>query len=312
MDLDVVNPDSNKTGTVKLPEQFKEEVRPDIIRRAFEYYKSLERQPYGASPEAGMRASGRVSKRRRDYRGSYGMGISRIPRKILSKRGMRMNWVGAIAPGTVKGRRAHPPKASKIWAMRLNTQERRKCIRSALSATMQRDLVSRRHRVPEQYPVVLSEAFEGLSRTAEVKEGLLKLGLSRELERTSERKVRPGRGKMRGRRYVSKCGPLLVVGSRCNLLAAGRNLPGIEVVRVDELNVALLAPGAEPGRLVYFTRPAIEALSERKLFMPQWRKAAFKASAGKAPQPAGEPAPAEPVKRTKKGASPKKQPAEGE
>ncbi len=311
MDLDVVNPDSNKTGTVKLPEQFKEEVRPDIIKRAFEYYKSLERQPYGASPEAGMRASGRVSKRRRDYRGCYGMGISRIPRKIISKRGMRMNWVGAIAPGTVKGRRAHPPKASKIWAMRLNIQERRKCIRSALSATMQRDLVSKKHKVPEQYPVVLSEAFEKLSRTAEVKEGLLKLGLSQELERTSERKIRPGRGKMRGRRYVSKCGPLLVVGSRCNLLSAGRNLPGIEVVRVDELNVALLAPGAEPGRLVYFTRPALEALRERKLFMPQKRGGAFRGGAEKAPQPSGGPDAAA-VKRTKRGASSKKQPAKGE
>ncbi len=270
--LDIVNPDSRKAGIAALPEQFDEEVRPDIIRRAFRYYMSISRQPYGASPEAGKRPSVRVSKRRRDYRGCYGIGISRVPRKVHSRRGRRMNWTGAFAPGTVGGRRAHPPKAEKQFAHKLNIKERRKSIRSALAATLQKGLVARTHRVPENYPVVLAESFETLSRTTEVREGLLKLGLSEELGRASARKVRAGKGKTRGRKYAIKKGPLIVVGSDCELLRSAVNLPGVDVVRVAELNVLHLAPGAEPGRLVYFTKPALEMMRSRKLFMPPKRR----------------------------------------
>ena len=272
MDLDIITPDSKKAGKLHLPEQFEEEVRPDIIRKAFHYYMSRVRQPYGAAPRAGKRASVRISKRRRDYRGCYGIGISRVPRKIHSRRGMRMNWTGAFAPGTVGGRRAHPPKAEKKWAHKLNTKERRKSIRSALAATLQREVVARKHRVPEQYPVILAEAFETLSRTAEVREGLLSLGLTKELERTAVRKVRAGRGKTRGRKYKRKTGPLLVVGSDCMLLKSASNLPGVDVVRVNELNMLHLAPGAEPGRLVYFTKNALEIMKDRRLFMPPGRR----------------------------------------
>ena len=73
-----------------------------------------------------MKQSAKLSKRRRAYRGSYGFGISRTPRKILSKRGRRLGWVGAVAPNTVGGRRTHPPKAEKIWREEINTKERRK------------------------------------------------------------------------------------------------------------------------------------------------------------------------------------------
>lgn len=268
INLNILNLDSTKAGTVVLPEQFGEEIRPDIIKRAFHYYMSISRQPYGASPEAGKRPSVRISKRRRNYRGCYGIGISRVPRKIHSRRGRRMNWTGAFAPGTVGGRRAHPPKAEKRFAHKLNIKERRKSIRSALAATLQKEFVSRKHRMPENYPVVLAESFEALSRTIEVRQGLLKLGLSEELERTSIRKIRAGKGKLRGRKYITKRGPLLVVGGDCQLLRSAGNLPGIDVVRVSELNVLHLAPGAEAGRLVYFTKPALELMRSEKLFMP--------------------------------------------
>ena len=47
-----------------------------------------------------------------------------------------MNWVGAFAPGTVGGRRAHPPKSEKIWSKKINKKENAKAIRSAISATL--------------------------------------------------------------------------------------------------------------------------------------------------------------------------------
>ena len=51
------------------------------------------------------------------------------------RRGTQFMWVGALAPGTVGGRKAHPPKASKIWNLKINKKERAKAIRSALGGS---------------------------------------------------------------------------------------------------------------------------------------------------------------------------------
>ena len=101
MKLDILDSSNNKIGEIKLPRQFDEEYRPDLIQRAVLAIQSHKRQAYAASESAGKRASAKLSRRRRDYRGSYGIGISRVPRKIMTRRGTRMNWVGAFAPGTV-------------------------------------------------------------------------------------------------------------------------------------------------------------------------------------------------------------------
>ncbi|MFC2135964.1 50S ribosomal protein L4, partial [Bacteroidota bacterium] len=107
MKLKILNTNKTETKTTDLPIQFYEPVRKDLIQKVFLAIQANKKQPYGADPEAGKRASAELSRRRRKYRGSYGMGISRVPRKIMSRRGTRMNWVGAFAPGTVGGRRAH-------------------------------------------------------------------------------------------------------------------------------------------------------------------------------------------------------------
>src|SRR3989344_4390875 len=139
MKVKVLSLDGNESGSIELPSQFSEEIREDLIKRAILAIKSYKRQKYGAKEEAGKRASAKLSRRRRKYRGAYGMGISRVPRKILSRRGMRMTWVAAFAPGTVGGRRAHPPKSAKNWELKINKKERKKAIRSALAATASKD-----------------------------------------------------------------------------------------------------------------------------------------------------------------------------
>src|SRR3989338_11129595 len=144
MKLKVISPEGKEDGSVTLPTQFSEEVRSDLIKRAVLAIQSHNRQPYGASPEAGKRASAKLSRRRRNYRGSYGLGISRVPRKIFSRRGTRMNWQGAFAPGTVGGRRAHPPKAEKIWWQNINKKERKMAIRSAMAATINKEAVTKK------------------------------------------------------------------------------------------------------------------------------------------------------------------------
>ena len=268
MELKILSVEKAEVGKKKLPKQFEEPVRTDLIKKAVEAIQANKRQPYGAKPKAGMRASADISRRRNNYRGSYGHGISRVPRKIMTRRGTRFNWVGAVAPGTVGGRRAHPPKASKEWSKKINKKERRKAIRSAMAATVNKEIVQERgHKLPADYPFIIESKIEALDKTKKVRDVLLKLGLKEELERVKEKKVRAGKGKGRGRKYKKKVGPLLVVADDCSLAKAGINIPGVNVIKVKELNAEALAPGTIPGRLTLFTDNAIEKLNKEKLFM---------------------------------------------
>lgn len=267
MKLDILDSSKNKVGEIKLPLQFEEDYRPDLIQRAVLAIQTHKRQPYSSSPGAGKRASAKLSRRRRDYRGSYGLGISRVPRKILTRRGTRMNWVGAFAPGTVGGRRAHPPKTEKIWWKKINEKERVKAIRSAISATILKEIVMERgHLIPNGYPFVLEDKFESFEKTKTVLESFKRLGLQGELERVRGKKVRAGKGKSRGRKYRRKKGPLVVVSKTGRLIKAVSNIPGIDVIEVKNLNAELLAPGGKAGRLTLWTSAALNILEKENLF----------------------------------------------
>lgn len=268
MKLPIVNVDQNKTGEKQVPIQFSEHYRPDLIRRAVLALESTARQIYGADQEAGLRHSSTLSKRRRNYRGSYGIGIGRVNRKIHSHRGTRFNWVGAFSPQTVGGHRSHPPKAIKIWAQKINAKENRKAIRSAMGATLNKELVVQRgHHIPTTYPFIVAGTFESLAKTQDVEKALLSLGFEQELERSVQKKVRAGKGKWRGRRYQKKKGILIVVSGNCPLSSAGRNVAGVDVIPAKSLNAQLLAPGALPGRVALWTEKALDVLENKKLFM---------------------------------------------
>lgn len=268
MKVKIMGNDGKEAGSKELPKQFEEEVRPDLIQRAAEAIMANARQKYGVKEEAGKRHSTFLSKRRRNYRGAYGSGRSRTPRKIVSRRGERINYVGALAPNTVGGRVAHPPKASKEWCLKVNKKENRKAIRSALAASVVVELAKERgHKVPAAYPFVLENKFESMKKTADVKKALSALGLKEELTRTEQKKVRAGKGKLRGRKYKKKVGPLIVVGTDCELMKAARNIPGMQIVKVNEINALMLAPGCNPGRLTLFTVSALENMEKNKLFV---------------------------------------------
>jgi large subunit ribosomal protein L4e len=265
--------DGNKTekGTKSLPVQFSEEIREDIIQRAVLSIQSHRVQPYGTDPRAGQKQVSWISKRRRDYKTSYGHGISRVPRKVLSHSGTQFNWVGAKMPGTVGGRVAHPPKTSKIWEQKINTKENRKAIRSAISATINTELVKARgHRIPKEFPFAIDHKIESSVKTAEVQKMLEKLGFSEELQRTSERTIRAGKGKNRGRKHKMKTGPLFVVSKECSLMQSAKNIPGVDVVQVKNINAELLAPGCHAGRLTLWTDAAIDILANEKLFTNEY------------------------------------------
>lgn len=266
MKAPLYNLEGKKLKEIELPEQFNEEIRPDIIKKAVLVIQSHNRQPYGVKPDAGKRASAVLSRRRRNYKSSYGHGISRIPRKTMWHRGRQFGWVGAFAPGTVGGRKAHPPKAEKKWWEFINDKERKKAIRSALAATMIPELVKKRGHKFES-SLVIENKFENLKKTKEIKEILVKLGLQKELERIAIRKIRAGKGTRRGRKYKLKKGPLLVVSKTCPLQKSVKNLQGIDICVVHNLNTELLAPGTDVGRLTIYTEGAINRLEKEKLFM---------------------------------------------
>src|SRR3990167_8362804 len=246
MKVKVLSLDGNESGSIELPSQFSEEIREDLIKRAILAIKSYKRQKYGAKEEAGKRASAKLSRRRRKYRGAYGM---------------RMTWVAAFAPGTVGGRRAHPPKSAKNWELKINKKERKKAIRSALAATASKDYIKF-----DKAPFVFEDKVESLNKTKEVRAVLNKIGLSEELERTANRKVRAGRGKSRGRKYRKKKVPLIIVSKDCPLIKSAKNIQGLDISIIRNLNAELLAPGMKLGRTTVYSQSAIEILRKEDLF----------------------------------------------
>lgn len=264
MKIPIYDLQNNKTGEIELPKAFSEPVNDDLIRSSVTLLSLAKKHPYGSDPRAGKKSAAKLSRRRRKFKTSYGIGISRVPRKIISRSGTRFNWIGAFAPGTVGGRRAHPPKSFKIINTKMNKKEKAKAFRSALSATMMRSLVEANgHKLPSTYPFALDSSFESISKTKEAIKALFALGLESELERSSSKKIRPGKGKMRGRKYRRVRGLLIVASEKTNLSKALSNIPGVESVVVSSLSITDLAPAAKGGRFTIFTKPALESISKR-------------------------------------------------
>lgn len=240
---------------IELPPIFKEEFRPDVIKRAVLAHQTARLQPYGADEGAGKRTSAETW--------GKGFGVARV-RRVKGSRYPAAGQ-GAFAPHTVGGRRAHPPKAGKILRERINRRERRLAVRSAVAATKEKKLVSSRGHIVEgvvEFPLVVTDELEGLGKASQAMGVLQKLGLWRDVERVIDSKrIRAGRGKMRGRRHRQVVGPLIVVGQDRGIKRGGRNLPGVEVVEVEQLNAERLAPGGVPGRVTLWTKGAIQKLA---------------------------------------------------
>ncbi len=188
------------------------------------------------------------------------MAIARVPR-IKGGSGR-----AAVAPGTVKGRQAHPPKVEKKIVKRIPRKEAKLALRSAIAATASKEIVSERgHQVDDvpHLPLVVTGGIESLSKTKEVEEAILHLGLLLDVYRVRDsRNIRAGKGKHRGRKMKQAVGPLIVIGENKGIADAASNLPGLQVAKVTNLNAELLAPGTHPGRLTLWTENAIEQLDK--------------------------------------------------
>ncbi|MDO8841857.1 MAG: 50S ribosomal protein L4 [Methanocalculus sp.] len=232
---------------IELPETFDTPYRPDIIKRAVLALQSTRYQPHGSDPYAGMRTSA--------VGWGSGRGEAKIPR---IKNGSR----AARVPNARGGRAGHPPVVEKVLIEKVNKKEKILAIRSAIAATASIDLVRERGHLFEQDVIsVVEDAFENLERTSEVITVLEALGIMADVNRSKlSRNIKPGRGKLRGRRYKQRKS-LLIVTSETPLRAAA-NLSGVDSIAVGELNAEHLAPGTHAGRLTLWTESALKRLSE--------------------------------------------------
>ncbi|MBI0583611.1 MAG: 50S ribosomal protein L4 [Methanomassiliicoccus sp.] len=238
--------------SVELPSAFATEYRPDIIHRASVAEQANKRQPYGPSPGAGMRHA--VSQ------WGKGRGTSRVQRLTQGSK-------AAESPNNVGGRRAFPPKPEKDYSKKVNRKEKFKAKLSALAAMSDPEMVRQRgHRFEDglTMPVIVEDDFEKLATTSAVVTALESLGVSADLERAKDgKKIRAGRGKMRGRKYKTPRSILVVVSAQeAPVFMGANNLPGVEIVSTDGLSAGVLAPGGMAGRLAVFSESALKKIGE--------------------------------------------------
>ncbi|MEM5804399.1 MAG: 50S ribosomal protein L4 [Candidatus Aenigmatarchaeota archaeon] len=249
-------------GEAKLPKVFSTAYRRDLVRRAALALQSAARQAYGTDWWAGKRTSAHYHGMRHSRYTMMNREMARMQRNHNASPGQEMR--ARFSPGARSGRRCHPPKAEKIWEQKINKKEAVAALKCAIAATAS-DMVRRRHAVPEgiELPIIFKDEIESLKKTGELEAVLAAMKMHAELERAKEKKVRPGRGKMRGRKYRTKTSFLFVVSSDKGIGRAASNLNGADVCNVRNLNIGLLAPGCEGGRLTIWTESAINYLGEK-------------------------------------------------
>lgn len=247
---------------ITLPKCFDVKVREDIVAKVLEAKKI--KQPYAPSPVAGKQhsASGILIHQRKVWKSQYGRGISRIPRKIISRRGSQFNWIGAEVSNTRGGRRPHPPKIlSFLNKLKVNKKELKLAYESALSASADKKFVeekySRIDKINKDVPFVVEEKLTTL-KAKELLTSLKKILGEKLFDLSVQKKsVRSGKGKLRGRKYKSNAGLLIVIGDKEKLKTTA-----FEIVNVKKLGVNDLAKGGV-GRLTVYTENAIKDLEEK-------------------------------------------------
>ena len=261
MKIHIFNTEGKKVKEIEMPRFFSQPIREDLVFKVLETRRN--QQPYSPSPVAGKQSSssGLIVHRRHVWRSGYGRGMSRIPRKIMLRRGSQFNWRGAEVSSTVGGRRAHPPKViSMINDKRINKKEQKIALISALSATANSNKILEKYSSIKEKRVEVPFIVE--SEITSLKTKALNLMLKNMLGdlykiAITKKTIRSGRGKMRGRKYKRSAGMILVVGKDEKIKTSL-----VEVKNADNLSVMDLAEGGV-GRLVVYTEKAIKYLENK-------------------------------------------------
>ena len=165
-----------------------------------------------------------------------------------------------------------PTKVWRKWHQKINLNQKRFATASAIAASSSTALLfARGHNVsnvPEVPLVVSSTAFAdaAVAKTSAALALLKAVGAGADIEKVkNSRKLRAGKGKLRGRRHTQRRGPLVIYNPEEDgkeLVKAFRNIPGVETSSVYSLNLLQLAPGGHLGRFIVWTSSAFSALDK--------------------------------------------------
>ncbi len=255
MHAEVYSLEGNKKETIELPHVFSSEYRADLVQRAVLSEQSERYQPKGHFVLAGLQTTAVYVGTYSGYRRGRHMGIAIRPRQKLG--GGAMGDVRRI-PSSVKGKRAHPHMVEKRLTERINSREYKLAMESAIAGCARNELIKEIHPVERQLPVVVEDGIEGIGKTKELVKTLSLLGFSKDLELSHKPRIGTGRSS-RKRRFRKSV--LLVVKDASKVGRAGRNISGVEVIGIGDLNVETLAPGSRPRPTVW-SKGAISGIAE--------------------------------------------------
>merc|ERR1740123_1145018 len=247
---------------VAIPDVMLSPIRADLVTFIHTNMAKNNRQPYAvknAEGPHGLKAGMQVAAK------SWGTGraVSRVPR--VKGGGTHRAGQGAYANICRGGRMFNPTKVWRKWHRKMNTNQKRFAVCSAVAASAVPALVmARGHRIQpvEEIPLVIENDFQTLKKTRAAVTALQAFHLSSELRRCKRRYKRAGKGKMRNRRWRHRLGPLIVYAHNQGICQSVRNIRGVEFCSVYSLNLLKLAPGGHVGRLIIWTERAFKALND--------------------------------------------------
>lgn len=240
---------------------FESPIREDIVVKVLETKKK--QQPYANSPVAGKQnsAKGLIIHARHVWRSGYGRGQSRVPRKIFSRRGSQFNWQAAEVPQAKGGMRAHPPKITQFTRnLKVNKKELEIAFLSAIAATASEKYLLKKYssveKIDKKAPFIVSSDLMK-KKTKEILNELKNTLGNLYNVAIKEKSIRAGRGKMRGRKYQTNAGMILVLGKDEKL-----KTKLFDVKRANKLSVVNLAEGGL-GRVAVYTENAVKELENK-------------------------------------------------
>merc|ERR1739844_444049 len=246
-----------------LPAVFKAPIRPDIVSFIHHEVAKNHRQPYCVNRDAGHQTSAE----------SWGTGraVARIPR--VRGGGTHRSGQGAFGNMCRGGHMFAPTKVYRRWHRRVNVNQKRYAMTSAIAATGVPALVmAKGHRIDNipEVPLVVSDSVQSFKKTKEAYIFLNKVKAWTDIEQVYKtQRFRAGKGKMRNRKRIQKRGPLVIYDQDQGLTKAFRNIPGVDTISVDHLNLLKLAPGGHVGRFCIWTESAFKKLDT---IYGTWRK----------------------------------------
>jgi len=253
--ITVYDEKNEKSGSsVSLPAVFRAPIRPDVVNFVHQNMSKNARQPYCVSRLAGHQTSAE----------SWGTGraVARIPR--VRGGGTHRSGQGAFGNMCRGGRRFAPTKQWRRWHRKISVNMKRYAICSAVAATGVPGLVmSKGHMIQEtsEVPLVVSDKVQEFTTTKQAVSFLRSTNSWPDIQKVyKSQRTRAGKGKLRNRRRVQRKGPIVVFAKDQGLSLAFRNIPGIDTINVEALNLLKLAPGGHVGRFCIWTESAFKQL----------------------------------------------------